>query len=110
MLMIGSGTTSKCSLPSGKSESHNLSFEFSDTRADLARFENELERRLGHLQTRVRNLEDEINRVSHQAARQAQWGDRLREEDGPVDVEEQYRKSWTSSGKTPQAGSEETTK
>ncbi len=78
-----------------------LEFEFSDTRADLARFENELERRLGHLQTRVRDLEDEINRASHQAARQAQWGDRLREEDGPVDVEEQYRKSWTSSGKPP---------
>ncbi len=78
-----------------------LEFEFSDTRADLARFENELERRLGPFQSRVRELEDEINRASHQAARQAQWGDRLNDEDGPVDVEEQYRKTWTSSGKPP---------
>lgn len=80
-----------------------LEFDYSDTKADLARFERELDRRLGPLQQRVQDLEGEIGRARHQASRQAQWGERVYDEDGPVDVEEQFRKTWTSSGKPPRA-------
>ena len=51
-----------------------LEFELSDTRADLARFEREYTVRLGPLEDRLRDLEDELVRVRHQAARRARSG------------------------------------
>ncbi len=81
-----------------------LQFEVSDTQADLARFQQEYQNRVGTLETQLQDLEDELTRARHSAARRAQWGDRVYEEDAPVDVEEQFKKTWTSTGepkKTP---------
>jgi hypothetical protein len=80
-----------------------LEFELSDTRADLARFEREYNIRIGPLEDQLRDLEDELVRARHKAARRAQWGDRVDGEDAPVDVEEQFRKTWTSTGKAEKA-------
>jgi len=72
-----------------------LEFELSDTRADLARFEQELERRLGPLQQRQAQLEQQLEKARREAARRAQWGERLDAEEPPIDVEEQFRRTWT---------------
>jgi len=72
-----------------------LEFELSDTRADLARFEQELDRRLGPLQRRQAQLEQQLEEARRKAARRAQWGERLDAEEPPIDVEEQFRRTWS---------------
>ncbi len=69
-----------------------LELELFDTRADLARFEQELEARLGPLQQHLESLQAELRETRRRAALRAQWKDR----DEPlVDVEEQFRRTWT---------------
>lgn len=72
-----------------------LEFELADTRADLLRFERTYEDRLGPLESRVAELQADLEQARIKAARRAQWGDRLDEEDQPVDVLEQFRRTWT---------------
>lgn len=72
-----------------------MEFELSDTRADLARFEQELDRRLGPLQRRQAQLEQQLAEARRKAARRAQWGERLDAEEPPIDVEEQFRRTWS---------------
>lgn len=84
-----------------------LEFELSDTSADLARFEQELERRLGPLQRRQAELEQELAEARREAARRAQWGERLDAEEPPIDVEEQFRRTWTQRPKEPEPPQEQ---
>ncbi len=71
-----------------------LELELFDTQVDLARFERELESRLGPFQRRLQELEDHLSEARHRAARRAQWGDRLDEDEPPVDVVEQFHRTW----------------
>ena len=78
-----------------------LQFEISDTNANLAKFENELALRLEPLETRVDELKAELDQARIRAARKAQWGDRAESPDLHVDVEEQFRKTWTRKEEPP---------
>jgi predicted nucleic acid-binding Zn-ribbon protein len=78
-----------------------LEFELSDTNANLARFNQKLDDRLGSLQQRLEEIEFEVEQARLRAARRAQWGDRADSPDMPVDVLEQYRRTWTPKDKPP---------
>jgi multidrug efflux pump subunit AcrA (membrane-fusion protein) len=84
-----------------------LEFELSDTNANLGRFSQKLEDRLGALQTRLEELELEVEQARLRAARKAQWGDRADSPDLHVDVLEQYRRTWTPKEKPPPPPPEE---
>jgi hypothetical protein len=84
-----------------------LEFELSDTNANLGRFNQKLEDRLGALQTRLEELELEVEQARLRAARRAQWGDRADSPDLHVDVLEQYRRTWTPKEKPPPPPTEE---
>ena len=71
-----------------------LELEFFDTRADLTVFEREMEDRLGLLKRQIKRLEDKLESAKRQAARRAQWGDRVDSPDIPEDVVDQFRKTW----------------
>jgi hypothetical protein len=79
-----------------------LEFELADTRADLSRFESTYETRLGPLETRIEELNADLEQARIRSARRAQWGDRLESEDQPVDVLEQFRRTWTPRDKPPE--------
>lgn len=79
-----------------------LEFELADTRADLARFERTYETRLGPLEERIQELEADLEQARIRSARRAQWGDRLDAEEQPVDVLEQFRRTWTPREKPPE--------
>ena len=72
-----------------------LELEIFETRADLKRFEGELEERLGGLKRRAESLEKQLEEARHHAARRAQWGSRLDSSEVPEDVVEQFRRTWT---------------
>ncbi len=76
-----------------------LELELFDTQVEVARFEQELERRLGPLQRRLAALEEQLQEARHMAERRGQWGDRLQAEDAPVDVVDQFRRTWQRSGR-----------
>ena len=76
-----------------------LEFELSDTRADLARFESRLADRLGALQDRLSELELEVEQARLRAAHRAQWRERPDAPDLHADVQEQFRRTWTSKEK-----------
>lgn len=80
-----------------------LEFELADTRADLSRFESTYEARLGPLERRVEELEADLEQARIRSERRAQWGERLDSDDQPVDVLEQFRKTWTPREKPPEA-------
>lgn len=80
-----------------------LEFEIADTRANLARFERELEVRLGPLHARIDQLEADLEQARRRHERRVQWGDRVDDEEPPVDVVEQFRKTWTPRPKPPAA-------
>jgi len=84
-----------------------LEFELSDTNANLARFNEKLENRLGSLQKRLEEMEFEVEQARLRAARRAQWGERADSPDMHVDVLEQYRRTWTPKEKPPQPPPEE---
>lgn len=71
----------------------DLELELSDTRISLAQFEAEYDRRIGPLERRVKELRMDLEDARHKAERRAQWGDR----EIPVDVVEQFRKTWQRS-------------
>ncbi len=79
-----------------------LEFELADTRADLARFEKTYEARLGPLEERITELEADLEQARIRSARRAQWGDRLESDEQPVDVLEQFRRTWTPPEKPPE--------
>jgi hypothetical protein len=79
-----------------------LEFELADTRADLARFESTYEARLGPLEARIDELEADLEQARIRYERRAQWGDRLDAEDQPVDVLEQFRRTWTRREEQPE--------
>jgi hypothetical protein len=74
-----------------------LELELFDTRADLARFEHEMEERLGKLKLIIAKLEHRVEVARRNAARRAQWGDRADSPDVPEDVVEQFRRRWKQS-------------
>lgn len=71
-----------------------LELEYFEARADLARFQTEVNRRLTPLQTRLRELQDQVVRARRQAAHRAQWGERAGTDEVPVDVLEQFERTW----------------
>jgi len=78
-----------------------LEFELSDTNADLGRFEQEYQARVGILEQQVQNLEADLEQARFRAARKAQWGERADSPDLHVDVLEQFRRTWTPRDKPP---------
>lgn len=84
-----------------------LEFELSDTNANLARFNQKLDDRLGALQKRLEEIEFEVEQARLRAARRAQWGERADSPDMHVDVLEQYRRTWTPKEKPPAPPAEE---
>jgi hypothetical protein len=76
-----------------------LELELFDTRADLARFEHEMEGRLGVLKIHIAKLEHRVEAAKRSAARRAQWGDRADSPDVPEDVVEQFRRRWKQSNR-----------
>lgn len=84
-----------------------LEFELSDTNANLARFNQKLDDRLGELQKRLEEIEFEVEQARLRAARRAQWGERADSPDMHVDVLEQYRRTWTPKDKPPPPPPEE---
>lgn len=79
-----------------------LEFELADTHADLSRFERKYDERLGPLETRIEELNADLEQARLRAARRAQWGERLDGDEQPVDVFEQFRRTWTPREKTPE--------
>jgi uncharacterized small protein (DUF1192 family) len=79
-----------------------LEFELSDTNADLGRFEQEYQERVGMLEQQVQNLEADLEQARFRAARKAQWGERADSPDLHVDVLEQFRRTWTPRDKPPE--------
>lgn len=79
-----------------------LEFELADTRADLSRFESTLEARLGPLETRIDELNADLEQARIRSERRAQWGDRLESDEQPVDVLEQFRRTWTPRDEPPE--------
>lgn len=71
----------------------DLELELSDTRISLRQFEGEYDRRIGPLERRVKELQLDLEDARRKAERRAQWGDR----EIPVDVVEQFRKTWQRS-------------
>jgi predicted nucleic acid-binding Zn-ribbon protein len=84
-----------------------LEFEILDTNAELGRFENEYEVRVGILERQVEELEADLEQARFQAARRAQWGERADSPDMHVDVLEQFRRTWTPREKPPEPPPEE---
>ena len=84
-----------------------LEFELSDTHANLARFNQKLDDRLGALQKRLEELEFDVEQARLRAARRAQWGERADSPEMHVDVLEQYRRTWTPKDKPPPPPPEE---
>ncbi|MGD8553586.1 MAG: J domain-containing protein [Anaerolineales bacterium] len=79
-----------------------LEFELADTHADLSRFESTYETKLGPFEDRIEELKADLEQARIRSARRAQWGDRLDEEEQPVDVLEQFRRTWTPREKPPE--------
>jgi hypothetical protein len=79
-----------------------LEFELADMRADLARFESAYEAKLGPLEDRIEDLKADLEQAHIRSARRAQWGDRLESDEQPVDVLEQFRRTWTPREKPPE--------
>lgn len=71
-----------------------LQIELSDTRIDLARFEYELEVRLGGYMRRLQSLREKVDELRRKASWKAQWGDREDAPDFEEEVSEQYRRTW----------------
>jgi hypothetical protein len=84
-----------------------LEFEISDTKAELGRFEHEYEARVGILERQLEELQADLEQARFRAARRAQWGDRADSPDMHVDVEEQFRRTWTRREKPPEPPAEE---
>jgi uncharacterized small protein (DUF1192 family) len=84
-----------------------LEFEISDTKAELGRFEQEYEARVGILERQVEDLEADLDQARFRAARRAQWGERADSPDMHVDVQEQFRRTWTPREKPPEPPPEE---
>lgn len=71
-----------------------LQLELFDTRAEVARFEREMEARLGPLQARLEALQEELRQARHRAALRGQWGERAERGEVPVDVQAQFERTW----------------
>lgn len=83
-----------------------LELELFDTRAEIARFEHELESRLGLLRRRLDDLHRELDTARRRAERRAQWGERA-DSDRIPDVLEQFRKTWEHKAPPPSRPSPE---
>jgi tetratricopeptide (TPR) repeat protein len=79
-----------------------LEFELADTRADLSRFERTYENKLGPLEDRIEALNADLEQARIRSARRAQWGEQLESDEQPVDVLEQFRRTWTPREKPPE--------
>ena len=71
----------------------DLELELSDTRISLRKFEAEYDRKIGPLERRLKELQLDLDDARRKAERRAQWGDK----EIPVDVIEQFRKTWKRS-------------
>jgi hypothetical protein len=82
------------SLADRKERIAQLQIELSDTRIDLARFEYELEVRLGGYMQRLQSLRETLEDLRRKASWKAQWGDREDAPDFEQDASEQFRRTW----------------
>ncbi|MDX1600969.1 MAG: hypothetical protein R3191_05595 [Anaerolineales bacterium] len=74
-----------------------LELELFEARAELAQFMAQVEKRLGPLEARVEELDRKLEAARREASLEAQWGDRARRGDIPIDVLEQFKKTWRRS-------------
>lgn len=72
----------------------DLELELFDARADVRRFEAEVEGRLGASRRRLAELERELLQARRQAAHRAQWGAREDSPDFSADPVEQFERTW----------------
>lgn len=77
-----------------------LELELSDTRNELSRFEIEYESRVGHLQRRLEDAEEQLKTARRRASKQSQWGEDTDDDEIP-DVMEQFRRTWSQQESPP---------
>lgn len=71
-----------------------LELEIFDTKANLSKFEIDLENRVRPLERQLQSLEEQLMEARHRAERRGQWGDKADSEKTP-DVVKQFKKAWT---------------
>lgn len=71
-----------------------LELDLLNSRLELAAFNLELDRRLGHFQRRLETLEAELAEARRLAARRTLWGERAASPDLPDDSVAQYQRVW----------------
>jgi hypothetical protein len=71
-----------------------LEFELFETRSQLTVFERHMEKRLGPLKAEVNDLRARIAEIRRQAELRGQWGEAGVQGGPPVDVVEQFRRTW----------------
>lgn len=74
-----------------------LELELFEARAELAGFMARVEQKLGPLEARIRELDQELAAARRAASRRGQWGERARRGEIPADVLEQFEKTWRRS-------------
>ena len=72
----------------------SLELDLLNSRLEMAEFNAELERRLGHYQRRLETLTAEIAEARRLSARRILWGDRAASPDLPDDSVAQYQRVW----------------
>jgi hypothetical protein len=80
-----------------------LQLELFDAQAELTAFEREVDVRLGGKRQRLAELQKQLAEARHRADYRAQWGDRADSDEPPVDVVEQYRRTWAPRSKPAEA-------
>lgn len=80
-----------------------LELELFEARAELAAFMAEVDRRLGPLEQRVEELDRELKAARREASRRAQWGERARRGEIPIDVLEEFERTWRRTAKQAEA-------
>ncbi len=79
-----------------------LEFELFETRSQLTVFERQVEARLGPLRAEVQALEARLAEARRRAELRGQWGEAAARQAPPVDVVEQYRRTWRVDEPAPQ--------
>ncbi len=72
----------------------SLELDLLNSRLEMAEFNAELERRLGHYQRRLEALSADIAEARRLSARRTLWGDRADSPDLPDDSVAQYQRMW----------------
>jgi hypothetical protein len=80
-----------------------LQLELFDAQAELTAFEREVDSRLGDKRQRLAELQKQLAEARHRADYRAQWGERADSDEPPVDVVEQFRRTWAPRPKRAEA-------